>query len=90
VTPRRNDSFGELERAYISLSAPLWQLPEELKQVLLDSYRHTHLNALVGYDGKEYCPLVRQSWIKLDVHEEGRSIADVMGEVAVTNTDFCS
>jgi hypothetical protein len=64
----------------------LWQLPEELKLLLVDFKPEKDLGSY--YDSKEQHLWAWQSWIMPDIYAEGQSLADEMGKLRVRNTDF--
>lgn len=50
IKSRTDESFGEVKAAYVTIKAPLWKIPDDLKHALLvegsqADYRHSDLDS---------------------------------------------
>lgn len=87
VDTQGGDMFGMVRHAYITLEAPLWKLPEDLKALLLNT-RTTTARRRSQHFGVHMYAQQWQSGIAVDAHWEDCSLAEVLGPAKVMGTDF--
>ncbi|KAF2106664.1 heterokaryon incompatibility protein-domain-containing protein [Lophiotrema nucula] len=86
VTPRYNhDVFGELSAGYIELKAPLWKVPDDLKQLVVKQEPTEKIT------GSRYEMAEPYTWLwkpSVDVRGRGLSYLNAVGESKVNAIDF--
>jgi hypothetical protein len=84
---KSSDDFGEVnEGTYIILKAPLWKLPEMMKQFILDPNHEEALYELNRVMESGYIRYLKDR-VRQDVHAQGLKLAEVMGQAEVEATD---